>query len=145
MRELCIKHINNKPGASRFQQTGDMLLESIVALGIVGIVAMGPAYIASRSAVAQRHAQFHAQAVSQLKSILKTNGASLCDASPAPSISVASTTLATSVTCSDLSAGGITVNGVDVVTAGTPIEKSVQIAVTSQTLFGGYGTIVVSQ
>ena len=122
-----------------------MLIESIVAMGLVGIIAMGPAYVASRSAVAQRQAQHQTQAVMQLKNLIKNNGADLCTVSPAPAIAVGSTSLTATVTCEATTASAITVGGVAVDLTGTEVAKSVRLAVSNQSLFGGSGTIVVSQ
>lgn len=144
MREPCIEQ-NRPPRHRRCRQTGDMLIEALVAMALVGVIAMGPAYVASRSAVAQRQAQFQTQAVTQLKALIKANGADLCTLNPAPSIAVGSTQLTATVTCVATSASAITVAGVAVDISGTEVAQSAQLAVTSQALFGGAGTIVVSQ
>lgn len=129
----------------RSRQIGDMLLESIVAMGMVGIIAAGPAYITSRASVSQTQSNMHAQAVMQLRNLLQTQGSVMCTGTIAP-ITVGVTSLAVTPTCTVLGGGAaITIAGQAVDLDGTTIEKSVSLSVTSAALFGGSGTIVVSQ
>lgn len=131
-----------KRGTRRSRQVGDMLLEAMVAMGVVGIIATGPAYITSRAAVSQTQTNAHAQAVEQLRGLLHDQGNALCTTAPGP-ISVTNQSLAITVNCSALTTSAITVNGQAVVLTSAVAQK-VALSVTSD-VFGGSGTIVVSE
>lgn len=135
------KRRNNSLGR---KQTGDMLIESIVALGIVGIIAVGPAYVTSRTSVSQFQNNMHAQVVGKMRNLLHDSGSSLCVNAPPP-ITLADKTLDIQVTCSPLVASSVTVGGVAVNLTGSTIEKKVSLSVTNVALFGGSGTINLSQ
>ena len=131
--------------AKRSRQIGDMLLESMVAMGVAGVIAAGPAYIASRAAVSQTQTNMHAQAIIQLRNLLQTQGSAVCFGT-APVVTVGVTNLTVTPTCTSLSGSStITVAGKAVDLTGTSIEKSVSLSVTSAALFGGNGTVVLSQ
>ncbi len=132
-----------KRSTGRSRQVGDMLLEAMVAMGVVGIIATGPAYITSRAAVSQTQTNAHAQAVEQLRDLLHNQGNALCASAPGP-ISVANQSLTVSVTCGALSASTITVGGQAVDLSASNAANTVALSVTSD-VFGGSGTIVVSE
>lgn len=132
-----------KRGTRRSRQIGDMLLEAMVAMGVVGIIATGPAYITSRAAVSQTQTNAHAQAAEQLRGLLHDQGHALCTTAPGP-ISVTNQSLTVTVNCSALTTSAITVNGQAVVLT-SAIAQKVALSVTSADLFGGSGTIVVSE
>lgn len=140
MQKRCI----NRRGR-RSRQIGDMLLESMIAMGMVGIIAAGPAYITSKASVSQRQSNLHAQAVMQLRNQLQGQGSAMCP-STTSTITVGVTDLTVTPTCTELDNGAtITIAGKTVELDGTTIEKRVSLSVTSAALFGGSGTIVVSQ
>jgi Tfp pilus assembly protein PilV len=145
MKKHFIDPSSSKVARKKRSQAGDMLIEALVAMGLVGVIAMGPAYVASRSAVAQRQAQYQTQAVMQLKNLIKRNGADLCTMSPTPAIVIGTTSLTPTVTCTATTSSPITVGGVAVDITGTEVAQSVRLAVSNQPLFGGAGTIVVAQ
>jgi len=124
----------------RSRQIGDMLLESMVAMAVVGIIASGPAYIMSRATVSHGQSNAHAQAATQLRNLLQEHGNDLCTTAPAP-ITVNGVSLTVTVTCAPLSADTIKVGG-EVVVLSTAVANSVVLSVESA-IFGGNQKIVI--
>lgn len=125
-----------------------MLLESIIAMAMVGIIAAGPAYIASRATVSQTQTNMHAQAAMQLRNLLQARGEDLCPDSlnTIPSITVGTTSLAVTPSCTTLGGGQtVTIADQTLDLSSSSVGRKVSLAVTSLDLFGGSGTIIVSQ
>lgn len=122
-------------------QRGDMLLEALIAMFLLTIVGMGPAYVASRTAVAQKHMNVQNSAVTQMRNMLLAQGNTLCGS--APTISVAGQALAVTVTCTPRT--GVQIGGNSLSLSAATIVASISLSVTSASLFGGAGTIIVGE
>lgn len=122
---------------------GDAIVEALVCMLLVSVIGLGVAYSISRSLAAQ--AKFNAQysAVSQMRLLIQKSGLGLCGTSP--NITIGSTSVAVSVSCSALSATAMAVNGVavDMTVAQGVAQQTMTLAATSVSLFGGTGTISV--
>lgn len=122
--------------ALRRRQRGDMLLESMIAMLLLAIGGMGPAYVGSRIAVAHKQMNTSAAAAAQLRQLIETQGAALCGTTP--TIGIAGTNFDVTVTCT--AAANITLNGVSVAQPGR-----INLSVTSVDMFGGGGQIVAGE
>lgn len=127
----------------RVSQRGDALIEGLVGMVLVAILGVGPVYVASRAALSQRYMNMQNIAVNKLVELHKSTGSNLCTGSY--SISVGGQSLPVTVTCTTRSDTAITVGGSAVVLTGSPSASSPSLSVTSTSLFGGVGTIVVGQ
>lgn len=118
-----------------------MLLESLIAMFLLTIVGMGPAYVASRTAVAQKYMNVQNSAVTQMRNLLLVQGNALCGS--APTISVAGQTLTVTVACTPRT--GVQVAGSSLTLSTSTVVASISLSVTSASLFGGVGTVVVGE
>lgn len=118
---------------------GDALLDALIAMVLLAIVAVGPAYVVSRMAVAHKEMNVSSNAVMQLRALLQAEGNALCGTSRA--ITLGGQTLPVTVSCADR--GAVTVGGVTLAAADVP--RSVELSVDSTELFGGGGLIVVGE
>lgn len=125
--------------ADRRRQRGDALLEALIAMVLLAIVAVGPAYVASRMAVTHKQINVSSNAVMQLRGLLLAQGEALCGTTP--SISIGAQALPVSVTCTNR--GAVEVGGVPLAAADVPRE--IELSVDSVELFGGAGLIVVGE
>ena len=122
-----------------------MLIEALIAMLLLGLVGVAPAYVAARMAVSHKQMNVSSNAVAQLRALLMKgldeNGVRLCEAASAPQIRIGGTALPVDVSCTDR--GAVQVGGVTLAAANVP--RSVVLSVESQALFGGSGAIVVGE
>lgn len=123
------------------RQRGDMLIQSLVSLAVGGIVCLGLGQLMAQTLANNAKINAQNQAVTQMRAMLQRQGPALC-AGGSPSITVGSTNIAVTATCSALSATPITVGGVTIANAGTSAEKKISLSANSE-LFGG--NVVVSE
>lgn len=121
------------------RQRGDILLESLIGILLMAIIGLGITYAASRAAVSQRDMKLQNIVVSQMRSLLEQNGASLCTTNAAllvVSIPTQSSTLPILATCT--SAPAVTVGTAAPLTGG-PQQSSVVLTTraTDTGIFGG--------
>lgn len=147
----------------RRQQAGDALLDALIAMLLAMVIGLGPVYVASRGAVAQRQASYQNMAVVEMRKLLAAQGpASLCGTTP--QITVKTTDAATTilnlpvtVTCTTRPASGITIGGQAVDPTSSGSAQTVSLSVSSSTnddddnstgskaKFGGGGIITITQ
>lgn len=145
-RKICSKPFGKDVSQRHFRrkERGDALIDAMMAMVLVSIVGIGPVYVSAKATVVQRQSAMQQTASIQLRQLLQGSGPSLCHTAPAP-ITVAGTSLAVTVTCTDRVNNSIVIDGVAVPTNGTAAEKEIRLSVTSATLFGGSGTVAVDQ
>jgi Tfp pilus assembly protein PilV len=125
--------------AERCRQRGDALLEALIAMVLLAVVAVGPAYVASRMAVTHKQINVSSNAVAQLRDLLLSEGDALCGT--AQSISIGGQTLPVTVTCTNR--GAVEIEGLALAAADVP--RAIALSVDSADLFGGEGLIVVGE
>lgn len=118
-----------------------MLIQSLVAIAVTAVVSLGLAHQMAQTLAKNSRTNAQAVAVTQMRALLQRQGPSLC-ASGAPSITIGSTSVPVTASCSALSNTAITVGGATVVVAGTAAEKKVSLSATSDLLGGN---VVVSE
>ena len=134
----------------RRQQAGDALLDALIAMLLAMVIGLGPVYVASRGAVAQRQASYQNMAVVEMRKLLAAQGPALCGT--APTITVSSTaiipvsvmSLSVTVSCTTRASTGITIGGQAIDPTGTGSAQTVSLSVTSSAMFGGGGTIAIA-
>ena len=72
---------------SRCTERGDVLLESMISMIIVGLIVSGSVYTLARANKLQYHAALRAQVVDQLRALVVTQGVSLCGTTQALAVS----------------------------------------------------------
>lgn len=128
--------------ASRTTQKGDVLLDALVAMLLACVIGLGPAYVAARATVVQTQGGLQNLAAVQMRSMLSQQGPALCDTTP--SVNVGGHTLDVTVQCGSRAGDSVTVGG-KAISMNDTLENRITLSVTSQALFGGAGTIEVSQ
>lgn len=126
-------------GRSTSRWRGDALLEALIAIILLAIVAVGPAYVAARMAVTHKESNLVGNAVAQLRAQLLERGNALC-AGTADPVVLGNTSLEVSVQCSDRDS--VEVNGRAIAVAALP---RIELSVESAELFGGDGLVVVGE
>jgi hypothetical protein len=116
-----------------------MLIEALIAMLLLGLVGVAPAYVAARMAVSHKQMNVGSNAVAQLRALLMAQGNALCGT--APEIRIGGTALTVDVSCTDR--GAVQVGGVTL--AASDVPPSIVLSVESQPLFGGGGVIVVGE
>jgi Tfp pilus assembly protein PilE len=84
-------------------QTGAVLIESIIAMVIVGILTAGPAYVMARANFVSTSTRTQIMAISQMKNIIYREGASLCTNPAAPQIRINEALIKVKVLCTQIS------------------------------------------
>lgn len=139
----------------RKKQAGDALLDAMIAMLLAMVIGLGPVYVASRGAVAQRQASYKNMAVVEMRKLL-AQGPALCG-QPAGTYTILN--LPVTVTCTTRPASGITIGGqaVDPTPIGSGSAKTISLSVSSSTnddddnltaskaKFGGGGIITITQ
>ena len=134
----CFKRSAKMP-VQRQKQRGDMLLEALIAMVLLAVVGVGPAFIAARMAVSHQQMNTTNNAVLQLRNLLLAQGGALCGTTQ--TLSLVSTSLPVTIACSNrssVSIGGKTLEA-------SSLPSRVVLSVQSSTLFGGDGSIVVGE
>lgn len=127
---------------NRTTQKGDVLLDALVAMLLACVIGLGPAYVAARATVVQTQGGMQNLAAVQMRSMLSQLGPALCNTTP--SVNVGGQALDVTVQCGSRAGDNVTVGG-KTVTMDHSLENRITLSVTSQALFGGAGTIEVSQ
>lgn len=125
--------------ARKSAQRGSMLVESLVAMGLVGILAAGPAYMMSKVTAygAQNHTEI--QSIVSMRNILATQSADLCTQSAAPLMNLNGNEVKLAVHCE--LPEQITVGPVTVVAA----KPKISLSVVDERIFGSSRPLVVSE
>lgn len=153
-RKICSKPFGKDVSQRHFRrkERGDALIDAMMAMVLVSIVGIGPVYVSAKATVVQRQSAMQQTASIQLRQLLLVAEVDplnppldLCHPDRHPTITVAGTSLAVTVTCTDRVNNSIVIDGVAVPTNGTAAEKEIRLSVTSATLFGGSGTVAVDQ
>ncbi len=135
------------PGRSarRRGERGDALIESLIAMVLLGVIGLGLVYAVSRAMVAQKYQKGQSLAIQSIRADLQ--GAGVANGCPATGASTSSSNLSlggslqvsgVQKTCT-ITAVTVTVNGVAKATS----LPQIQYAADAQTLFGP-GTLTVS-
>ena len=126
-------------------ERGDALLEALVGVLLSAVLVLGAAYTATRIAMSQSQSRTQAMAITQLRNLLQETAdtSAWCQGASPPAIrirpadaSLAPIDLAVTATCT--TPAGVTLGSVSI----TPPAR-VKLSVTSRSLFGGAGTLVV--
>ena len=80
-------------------QKGAMLMEAVVAMSLLGLVALGPAYSLAKSSTINRQTSTQLQSAVQLKSLISSQGTTLCSSSNAPQIQIGQESYDVTVNC----------------------------------------------
>ena len=140
---------------------GDALLDALIAMLLVAVIGLGPAYVMSRSAVAQTQSLRQNMAVVEMRKLLSEHGPALCE-SPMTTeaqadVDAASTLVGLPIVmdCTDRSSIGIEIGGHAINPVGTGAAKTVSLSIgansddeqgqKSKMMFGGGGVISIKQ
>ena len=132
------------------KQIGEALLDAIIAMLLAMVVGLGPVYIASRGAVAQTQASYKNMVVLEMRKLLDTPVSTLCGTPPQITVnqvgnSTAVLSLPVTVSCTTRVATGIVIGGRTVNPTGTLSAQTISLSVTDSAMFGGGGTITITQ
>ena len=87
---------------TRKSQTGGVLIESIIAMVILGILTAGPAYVMARANLVSTSTRTQIMAISQMKNLMHREGASLCTNQAAPQIRINEALVEIQVLCTQV-------------------------------------------
>lgn len=79
-----------------------MLMDSIIAMVVVGILAAGPGYLMAKANRLSANAKTQVQAIGQMQNLLATQSDSLCEENTAHAITIGGLSRVVEVTCTEV-------------------------------------------
>ena len=124
---------------SKTSQRGSMLLESVVAMGLAGILAAGPAYVMSKVIASSVRNQLETQSIVSMRNLLSAQSTGLCNPGNEPTINLNGSAVTLEVHCEapqQVIVGPVTV---------TAAKPKVSLSLSSERSFGSPRPLVVSE